>query len=208
VVESAMIEFMGAGAYFAHESVIIDSGCMIGAGTRIWHFSHIMEGANIGLECTIGQNVVVAPQVILGNRCKVQNNVSLYTGLVCGDEVFFGPSCVFTNVWNPRAAIQRRHEFRQTLIGRGVTIGANATIVCGHEIGEYAFVGAGAVVTHSILPYELWVGNPARRIGWMSRAGERLSFDKEGRAACPIDGSVYRLCGEYVICESENIEHT
>lgn len=179
--------------YFAHETAIIDSECEIGAGTHIWHFSHIMCGARIGLNCNIGQNVVIAPGVVLGNNCKVQNNVSLYTGVLCADDVFLGPSCVFTNVWNPRAAINRKNEYRETHLGRGVTIGANATIVCGHNIGEYAFIGAGAVVTHQVLPYELIVGNPARSIGWMSRAGEHLRFDAAGYAICPIEGTTYRL---------------
>ena len=180
-------------SYFAHETAIIDPECEIGAGTHIWHFSHVMSGARIGVNCNIGQNVVIASGVVLGNGCKVQNNVSLYTGVWCDDEVFLGPSCVFTNVWNPRAAINRRSEYRETRLGRGVTIGANATIVCGHNIGEYAFIGAGAVVTKEVYPYELIVGNPARRIGWMSRAGGRLQFDAAGNAVCPLDGSTYRL---------------
>jgi hypothetical protein len=179
--------------YFAHATAVIDAGAVIGAGTHIWHFSHIMSGARIGANCNIGQNVVIAAGVVLGANCKIQNNVSLYTGVLCADNVFLGPSCVFTNVWNPRAAINRKDEYRKTLLGTGVTIGANATIICGHNIGEYAFIGAGAVVTREVLPYELIVGNPARRIGWMSRAGARLEFDTTGCAICPIDGTRYRL---------------
>lgn len=180
-------------SFFAHETAIIDDGAVIGAGTRIWHFSHIMGGVQIGQECSIGQNVFIASGVTLGARTKVQNNVSIYTGVTTEADVFLGPSCVFTNVWNPRAHIQRKDEFRATHLGRGVTIGANATIVCGHTIGEYAFVGAGAVVTKDIRPYELLVGNPARVIGWMSRSGARLHFDKHDEAICPLSGEVYLL---------------
>ena len=187
-------------SYFVHPTAVVDPGCDIGAGTHIWHFSHLMAGAHIGCDCNIGQNVFIASGVHLGNRCKVQNNVSLYAGVWCDDDVFLGPSCVFTNVWNPRAAVNRKNEYRETRLGRGVTIGANATLVCGHAIGAYAFIGAGAVVTAEVHPYELWVGNPARRIGWMSRAGERLHFDAQGRAFCPVDGTEYRLEAERVSC--------
>ncbi|MDL2244432.1 N-acetyltransferase [Parabacteroides sp. OttesenSCG-928-J18] len=179
--------------YFAHETAVVDNGCRIGDGTRIWHFSHIMEGCVIGNFCNIGQNVVVSPQVILGDHVKVQNNVSIYTGVICENDVFLGPSCVFTNVVNPRSAIDRRGQYQQTLVRRGATIGANATVVCGHMIGEYAMVGAGSVVTKDVPPYALVVGNPARQIGWVSEAGERLTFNEENIAVCPHDGSRYRL---------------
>ena len=179
--------------YFAHESAIIDAGCEIGVGTKIWHFSHIMEGCKIGKNCNLGQNVVISPGVILGNGVKIQNNVSVYTGVICEDEVFLGPSCVFTNVVNPRSGVNRRHEYTHTRVGRGATIGANATVVCGHDIGEYAFIGAGAVVTKSVKPYALVVGNPSIQIGWMSRMGHRLQFDTSGRARCPESGEHYLL---------------
>lgn len=180
-------------AYYAHETAVIDEGCLIGAGTRIWHFSHLMGGCRIGEACNIGQNVVISPEVVLGNRVKVQNNVSLYTGVICEDDVFLGPSCVFTNVINPRSAFVRKDQYRPTHIGQGATIGANATLVCGHPIGAYAFVGAGAVVVQEVLPYALVVGNPSRQIGWVSRAGHRLEFDQQGRAVCPETGDVYQL---------------
>lgn len=180
-------------AYYAHETAVIDEGCEIGAGTRIWHFSHLMGGCRIGEACNIGQNVVISPEVVLGNRVKVQNNVSLYTGVICEDDVFLGPSCVFTNVINPRSAFVRKDQYRPTHIGQGATIGANATLVCGHSIGAYAFVGAGAVVVQEVLPYALVVGNPSRQIGWVSRAGHRLEFDQQGRAVCPETGEVYQL---------------
>lgn len=154
-----------------HATAVVDAGCQIGAGTRIWHFSHIMSGCTIGKECNIGQNVVVSPGVCLGDRVKIQNNVSVYTGVVCEDDVFLGPSCVFTNVTNPRSFISRKHEFKQTLVKRGATIGANATVVCGHTIGEFALIGAGAVVTKDVLPYALVVGNPSRQVGWVSERG-------------------------------------
>ena len=189
-------------SFFAHETAIIDDGAVIGAGTRIWHFSHIMGGVQIGQECSIGQNVFIASGVTLGDRTKVQNNVSIYTGVTTEADVFLGPSCVFTNVWNPRAHIQRKDEFRATHLGRGVTIGANATIVCGHTIGEYAFVGAGAVVTKDIRPYELLVGNPARVVGWMSRSGARLQF-KHQEAICPLSGEVY-LVEDGIVFLKEN----
>jgi UDP-2-acetamido-3-amino-2,3-dideoxy-glucuronate N-acetyltransferase len=179
--------------YQAHESAIIENGCSIGEGTRIWHFSHIMEHCVIGKNCTIGQNVVISPDVILGNHVKVQNNVSVYTGVTCEDEVFLGPSCVFTNVLNPRSAVSRRDQFKPTHIGMGATIGANATIVCGHSIGKYAMIGAGTVVTHDVLPYALVVGNPSRQIGWVSEYGHRLHFDNSNEAVCQESGQHYRL---------------
>jgi len=179
--------------YFAHETAVIDEGAEIGEGTKIWHFSHIMPGAKIGERCNIGQNVVVSPGVVLGKNVKVQNNVSIYTGVICEDDVFLGPSMVFTNVSNPRSAIVRRDKYEQTLVKKGATIGANATIVCGHTIGEYAFVGAGAVVTKDVPPYALVVGNPARQIGWMSEYGHRLHFDENGIAVCPESGEKYKL---------------
>ncbi len=183
----------GNSGYFAHETAVIDPGCVIGKGTKIWHFSHIMTGAVIGENCNIGQNVVVSPEVVLGNNVKVQNNVSLYTGVICEDDVFLGPSMVFTNVINPRSAVSRRDQYLPTIVRRGATIGANATVVCGNEIGEYAFIGAGAVVTKPVPPYALVVGNPARQTGWMSRYGHRLVFDGKGIAVCPGSRKKYRL---------------
>lgn len=180
-------------AYQAHETAVIDAGCVIGEGTRIWHFSHIMTGCTIGDRCNIGQNVVISPGVVLGNNVKVQNNVSVYTGVVCEDDVFLGPSCVFTNVINPRSAIERKHAYRPTLVEKGATIGANATIVCGHTIGRYALIGAGAVVTKEVVPYALVVGNPSRQIGWVSEYGHRLHFDAQGQAVCPESGETYEL---------------
>lgn len=179
--------------YRVHETAVIDPGCQIGDDTCIWHFSHIMTGSSIGKGCNIGQNVVISPGVVLGNRVKVQNNVSVYTGVVCEDEAFLGPSCVFTNVINPRSAVARKEQFRKTHIGRGATIGANATIVCGHTIGAYALIGAGAVVTKDVPPYALVVGNPSRQIGWVSEYGHRLEFDSEGIALCPETGQQYEL---------------
>lgn len=179
--------------YQAHETAVIDEGCRIGAGTRIWHFSHIMPDCVIGERCNIGQNVVISPGVVLGNNVKIQNNVSVYTGVVCEDDVFLGPSCVFTNVLNPRSAIPRKDQYRKTLVRRGATIGANATIVCGHTIGEYALIGAGAVVTKDVPPYALVVGNPSRQIGWVSEYGYRLRFDEKGEARCPESGAKYLL---------------
>jgi UDP-2-acetamido-3-amino-2,3-dideoxy-glucuronate N-acetyltransferase len=179
--------------YFAHGTAVIDDGCTILEGTKIWHFSHIMSGCKIGKGCNIGQNVVISPDVVLGNNVKIQNNVSLYTGVTCDDDVFLGPSCVFTNVTNPRSAINRKNEYAKTHVGKGATIGANATIVCGHDIGAYAFIGAGAVVTKTVLPYALLVGNPARQMGWMSEFGHRLVFDTEGSSICPESGEKYRL---------------
>lgn len=184
--------------YQAHATAIIDSGCSIGDDTHIWHFSHIMAGCTIGKACNIGQNVVVSPGVVLGNQVKVQNNVSIYTGVTCDDDVFLGPSCVFTNVTNPRSAISRKDQYRPTHVGKGATIGANATIVCGHTIGAYALIGAGAVVTKEIPPYALVVGNPSRQIGWVSEYGHRLDFDKDGYAVCPESGAQYRLKDDWV----------
>ena len=179
--------------YKAHETAVIDEGCQIGDGTSIWHFSHIMPECVIGNNCNIGQNVVISPEVVLGNNVKIQNNVSIYTGVVCEDDVFLGPSCVFTNVTNPRSAVNRRGQYARTTVKRGASIGANATIVCGHDIGEFAFIGAGAVVTKNVPAYALLVGNPARQIGWMSEYGHRLSFDAHGLASCPESGQQYKL---------------
>jgi len=179
--------------YFAHETAVIDPGCEIGKGTKIWHFSHIMTGCRIGENCNIGQNVVVSPEVVLGNNVKVQNNVSIYTGVTCDDDVFLGPSMVFTNVINPRSAINRRSQYARTHVGKGATIGANATIVCGNDIGKYAFIGAGAVVTRPVPDYALVVGNPARQTGWMSEAGHKLEFDEHGIAVCPERSEKYQL---------------
>lgn len=179
--------------YFAHESAVIDEGCQIGEGTKIWHFSHIMPNCTIGDQCNIGQNVVISPKVILGKNVKVQNNVSIYTGVICQDDVFLGPSMVFTNVVNPRSAVNRRGQYAETNVGKGASIGANATIVCGHDIGEYAFIGAGAVVTKTIPAYALVVGNPARQIGWMSEYGHRLEFDDNNIAICPESQDKYEL---------------
>jgi len=180
-------------SYFAHETAVIDPGCTIGKGTKIWHFSHIMPNCRIGENCNIGQNVVVSPQVVLGNNVKVQNNVSIYTGVICEDDVFLGPSMVFTNVINPRSAINRKSEYARTHVGKGASIGANATIVCGHDIGKYAFIGAGAVVTKAVPDYALVVGNPAKQTGWMSEAGHKLKFDDNGIAICPERGERYEL---------------
>src|SRR6476659_10704889 len=179
--------------YFAHPTAVIDEGAKIGNGTRIWHFSHVMKDAKVGANCNIGQNVVISPGVVLGNNIKVQNNVSLYTGVVCDDDVFLGPSCVFTNVINPRSAIVRKHEYQTTHVGRGATVGANATIICGNNIGEFAFVGAGAVVTKDVLSYALVVGNPSKQIGWMSEYGHRLHFDAQNKASCAESGENYIL---------------
>lgn len=179
--------------YFVHPTAIIDEGCEIGEGVKIWHFSHIMSGCKIGDGCNIGQNVVVSPKVILGKNVRVQNNVSVYEGVICEDDVFLGPSMVFTNVINPRSAVSRKSEYMQTLVRRGASIGANATIVCGNEIGEYAFIGAGAVVTKPVPPYALVVGNPAKHLGWMSEYGHRLDFDIQGYGTCPESGERYLL---------------
>ena len=179
--------------YFAHETAVIDEGCEIGTGTKIWHFCHIMPNSKIGKNCNIGQNVVVSPNVVLGKNVKVQNNVSIYSGVICEDDVFLGPSMVFTNVINPRSAVIRRGEYLKTLVKKGASIGANATIVCGNDIGEYAFIGAGAVVTKEVLPYALVVGNPSKQIGWISEYGHRLKFDETGRATCLESGENYQL---------------
>lgn len=184
--------------YFAHPTAIIDEGCQIGADTKIWHFSHLMSGCVLGERCNIGQNVVVSPGVVLGNNVKVQNNVSIYTGVSCADDVFLGPSCVFTNVLNPRSAVNRRDSYLLTHVGKGASIGANATIVCGHDIGAYAFIGAGAVVTKTVPAYALVVGNPARQIGWMSEFGQRLVFDADGFAVCPESQERYQLIDKNV----------
>ena len=179
--------------YFIHETAVIDEGCQIGNGSKIWHFSHIMPNSKLGENCNIGQNVVVSPNVVLGNNVKVQNNVSIYTGVTCEDDVFLGPSMVFTNVINPRSAIIRKEEYLQTLVRKGVSIGANATIVCGNEIGEFALIGAGAVVTKKIKPYALVVGNPAKQVGWVGEYGHRLVFNKEGIAVCLESKQTYQL---------------
>lgn len=179
--------------YYKHESSYVDEGCTIGKGTKIWHFSHIMSGCVIGEDCNIGQNVVVSPDVVLGRNVKIQNNVSVYTGVICEDDVFLGPSMVFTNVLNPRSHVSRKHEYRKTFIHKGASIGANATIVCGHEIGSYALIGAGAVITRDVKPYALMAGNPARQIGWVSEYGEKLQFDASGYAICPATGVKYKL---------------
>ena len=179
--------------YFSHESAVIDPGCKIGKGTKIWHFTHIMTGCEIGENCNIGQNVVVSPGVKLGNNVKIQNNVSIYTGVTCEDDVFLGPSMVFTNIVNPRSAVIRKDQYVTTHVGKGASIGANATIVCGHDIGEYAFIGAGAVITKYVLPYALVVGNPGRHIGWMSEYGHRLVFNEDGIAFCPESNEKYQL---------------
>jgi UDP-2-acetamido-3-amino-2,3-dideoxy-glucuronate N-acetyltransferase len=185
-------------SYFAHETAIIDEGCVIGEGTKIWHFSHVMPNCTIGECCNIGQNVVVSPEVKLGNNVKIQNNVSLYTGVECEDDVFLGPSMVFTNVINPRSGVNRRDQYSKTVVKKGASIGANATIVCGHDIGQYAFIGAGAVVTKTVPAYALVVGNPARQIGWMSEFGHRLEFDINGLAVCSESKQEYQLVNNLV----------
>lgn len=179
--------------FFAHGTAVIDEGCIIGRGTKIWHFSHIMTGCEIGENCNIGQNVVVSPGVRLGRNVKVQNNVSIYTGVICEDDVFLGPSMVFTNIVNPRSAVIRKNSYVSTIVEKGASIGANSTIVCGNRIGMFAFIGAGAVVTKDVKPYALVVGNPARQTGWMSEFGHKLSFDGQGIAVCPESGEKYRL---------------
>jgi UDP-2-acetamido-3-amino-2,3-dideoxy-glucuronate N-acetyltransferase len=179
--------------FFVHPSAIVDEGCSIGKGVKIWHFSHIMTGCVIGDGCNLGQNVVVSPKVVLGKNVRVQNNVSIYEGVICEDDVFLGPSMVFTNVINPRSAVSRKAEYKPTYVRKGASIGANATIVCGNEIGEYAFIGAGAVITKPVLPFALVVGNPARQIGWMSEFGHRLNFDTDGFATCPESGQKYSI---------------
>ena len=180
-------------SYFAHPTAVIDENCIIGDDTKIWHFSHIMSGCVIGDQCNIGQNVVISPQVVLGRNVKIQNNVSVYTGVICEDDVFLGPSMVFTNVVNPRSHVNRKNEYASTLVRKGASIGANATVVCGNEIGEYALVGAGAVITKAVKPFALVVGNPARQTGWVSRNGHKLTFNDEGVAVCPETGEKYKL---------------
>ena len=180
-------------SYFAHETAVIDQGCKIGLDTKIWHFSHIMSNCTIGKNCNIGQNVVVSPKVTIGNNVKIQNNVSVYTGVICEDDVFLGPSMVFTNVINPRSAVERKEEYKPTLIKKGASIGANSTIICGNEIGRYALIGAGAVITKSVGDYALIVGNPGKQIGWVSEYGHRLKFNIEGIATCPESKQMYRL---------------
>jgi UDP-2-acetamido-3-amino-2,3-dideoxy-glucuronate N-acetyltransferase len=184
---------MSSVKFYAHPSAIIDDGCVIGEGTKVWHFSHIMPNCVIGEYCNIGQNVVISPEVILGKNVKVQNNVSIYTGVQCEDDVFLGPSMVFTNVTNPRSAINRKNQYAKTIVKKGATIGANATIVCGHDIGRFAFIGAGAVVTKHVPDYALVIGNPARQTGWMSEYGHKLLFDKNGIAFCPESKEQYKL---------------
>jgi len=185
--------------YFAHETAVVDDGCVIENGVKIWHFSHIMPGSTLGEGCNIGQNVVVSPGVILGKNVKVQNNVSIYTGVICEDDVFLGPSMVFTNVINPRSHVVRRDQYATTLVRKGASIGANATVVCGNEIGEFALIGAGAVITKPVKSYALVVGNPARQIGWVSEYGHRLSFDESMIAKCPETGQEYKLNNEQVV---------
>jgi UDP-2-acetamido-3-amino-2,3-dideoxy-glucuronate N-acetyltransferase len=184
--------------YFAHETAVIDDGCTIGKGTRIWHFSHIMNDTILGENCNLGQNVVVSPGVILGNNVKVQNNISIYTGVICEDDVFLGPSMVFTNIVNPRSAVIRKDLYVKTIVGKGASIGANATIICGNNIGSFSFIGAGAVVTKEVKPYSLVLGNPAKHIGWMSEYGHRLEFDEKGLALCPESGEKYSLSSNKV----------
>ena len=185
-------------SFYAHPTAIIDDGCIIGEGTKIWHFSHIMQKCTIGNNCNIGQNVVISPDVILGNNVKVQNNVSIYTGVICEDDVFLGPSMVFTNVINPRSAVNRKNQYARTTVRKGASIGANATIVCGNDIGEYAFIGAGAVVTKEVSSYALVIGNPARQSGWMSEFGHKLNFNKDGIAICPESNEKYQLLNNRV----------
>ena len=190
-------------SYFAHPTAVIDEGVSIGAGSKIWHFSHLMRGCKLGERCNLGQNVVVSPDVELGRNVKVQNNVSIYTGVTCGDDVFLGPSMVFTNIVNPRSAVVRRGEYVKTKVGQGATIGANATIVCGHDIGPYAFIGAGAVITKAVPAFALFMGNPARHVGWMSKYGQRLHFDERGKAQCPEGKDWYSLENNQV----KSLEH-
>jgi UDP-2-acetamido-3-amino-2,3-dideoxy-glucuronate N-acetyltransferase len=185
-------------SYYAHATAVIDEGSTIGDGTRIWHFTHVMTGCEIGRNCNLGQNVVVSPGVKLGENVKVQNNVSIYTGVICEDDVFLGPSMVFTNVINPRSAVSRKNEYKETVVKKGASIGANATIVCGNNIGEYAMIGAGAVVTRPVAPYALVVGNPGRQVGWISEYGHKLQFDEKGAAICPETGEKYRLSSNKV----------
>jgi len=185
-------------SFISHETAIVDPLATVGEGTKIWHFSHIMQGSLVGNNCNIGQNVVISPKVIVGNNVRIQNNVSVYEGVVVEDDVFLGPSMVFTNVINPRSAVSRKHEYQKTLVKKGASIGANATIVCGVELGEFCFIGAGTVVVKDVAPFALVVGNPARQIGWMSEFGHRLAFDQKGKAVCPESGQVYQLTNNQV----------
>ena len=185
--------------YFSHKTAIIDSGALIGEGTKIWHFSHIMENCIIGKSCNLGQNVVVSPKVVLGNNVKVQNNVSIYSGIICEDDVFLGPSMVFTNIINPRSAIVRRDQYIETLVKKGASIGANATIICGNTIGSYSLIGAGSVITKNVPDYALIIGNPGKQIGWVSQYGHRLEFNKDLKATCPESGELYQLKNDKVI---------
>lgn len=189
---------LGKMEYFAHETAVVDDGCTIGQGVKIWHFTHVMPNCVIGDDCNIGQNCLISPDVVLGKNVKIQNNVSIYTGVKCEDDVFLGPSMVFTNVTNPRSGVNRRGIYTETIVRKGASIGANATIVCGHDIGKYAFVGAGAVVTKEVLPYSLVVGNPAKHIGWISEFGHRLKFDDKGHAQCPESNEEYILENDQV----------
>jgi len=184
--------------YYSHETAIIDSGALIGEGTKIWHFSHIMENCTIGKSCNLGQNVVVSPKVVLGNNVKVQNNVSIYSGVICEDDVFLGPSMVFTNIINPRSAVVRRDEYIETLVKKGASIGANATIICGNTIGSYSLIGAGSVITKDVLDYALIIGNPGKQIGWVSQYGHRLEFNEDLKAICPESGELYELKNDKV----------
>ena len=184
--------------YYSHPTAVLDDDCTIGSGTKIWHFSHIMPNCVIGENCNIGQNVVISPEVVLGRNVKIQNNVSIYTGVICDDDVFLGPSCVFTNVINPRSAVNRKAEYARTHVGQGASIGANATIICGHDIGRFAFIGAGAVVTKTVPDYALVIGNPARQSGWMSEFGHKLKFNEAGEASCPESGQNYILANGLV----------
>jgi UDP-2-acetamido-3-amino-2,3-dideoxy-glucuronate N-acetyltransferase len=193
--------------YFAHESAVIDSGCIIGKGSKVWHFSHLMTGCEVGNDCNIGQNVFIASSVRIGNGVKIQNNVSVYAGVICEDDVFLGPSCVFTNVINPRSAVNRKEQYLPTIVKKGATIGANATIVCGNTIGEYALIGAGAVITKEVPAYSLWMGNPARQKGWVSKHGHKLVFDVDGKAVCPETKEVYLLSNGKVSPGNLSIEY-
>jgi UDP-2-acetamido-3-amino-2,3-dideoxy-glucuronate N-acetyltransferase len=188
--------------YFVHKTAVVDTGCKIGKGTKVWHFCHLMATAVIGENCNLGQNVMVASEVILGNNVKVQNNVSIYSGVTCEDDVFLGPSMVFTNVINPRSAVVRKGKYSKTKVGKGATIGANATIICGNNIGSYAFVGAGSVVTKTVPSYALVLGNPAKQVGWMSAYGHRLQFDAQGEALCPESGQAYQLTKQGLVCRT------
>ena len=195
-------------SYFTHKSAVIDAGASVGEGSKVWHFSHIMPGAQLGKGCNIGQNVVISSGVVLGENVKVQNNVSIYEGVTCDDDVFLGPSCVFTNIINPRSAIVRKGQYARTHVGKGASIGANATIVCGNDIGTYAFIGAGAVVTKSVPPFALFIGNPAQHKGWMSIHGHRLTFDADGKATCPEGADIYHLTTDDRGIESIQVQST